>query len=165
MLQNHREKRKRQPVRKTFFFFLIILICCTIFGTLFIPIMFNIFRTTQIWWPPISTLEIYFLEQILAGKGLYVSIKDFRVCVEIMTSTFCCWVHGVLLQSAICDLTLPKKKLKDERRKKKIRTIKVETEDCEALAPSDSLAPPANIMNSLPDTPSTPLPNIKEEWV
>uniref|UniRef100_H3CXC0 Nuclear factor related to kappaB binding protein n=1 Tax=Tetraodon nigroviridis TaxID=99883 RepID=H3CXC0_TETNG len=69
------------------------------------------------------------------------------------------------LPSALCDLTLPKKKLKDERRKKKIRTIKVETEDCEALAPSDSLAPPANIMNSLPDTPSTPLPNIKEETV
>ncbi|TWW74755.1 Nuclear factor related to kappa-B-binding protein DNA-binding protein R kappa-B [Takifugu flavidus] len=66
----------------------------------------------------------------------------------------------------LCDLTLPKRKLKDERRKKKMRTIKVETEDpCESLAPSDSLAPPANIMNSLPDTPSTPLPNIKEETV
>lgn len=65
---------------------------------------------------------------------------------------------------ALCDLTLPKKKLKDERRKKKMRIIKVETEDpCETLAPSDSLAPPANIMNSLPDTPSTPLTNIKEE--
>lgn len=69
-----------------------------------------------------------------------------------------------LLTPALCDLMLPKRKLKDERRKKKMRTIKVETEDpCEALAPSDSLAPPANIMNSLPDTPSTPLPNIKEE--
>eukprot|EP00066_Takifugu_rubripes_P006503 XP_003971332.1 PREDICTED: nuclear factor related to kappa-B-binding protein [Takifugu rubripes] len=67
---------------------------------------------------------------------------------------------------SLCDLTLPKRKLKDERRKKKMRTIKVETEDpCESLAPSDSLAPPANIMNSLPDTPSTPLPNIKEETV
>lgn len=48
-----------------------------------------------------------------------------------------------------------------------MRTIKVESEDpCEILAPSDTpSAPPANIINSLPDTPSTPLPNIKEEIV
>ncbi|XP_051257125.1 nuclear factor related to kappa-B-binding protein isoform X1 [Dicentrarchus labrax] len=65
------------------------------------------------------------------------------------------------------DLSLPKKKMKDERRKKKMRTIKVESEDpCETLPPSDTpSAPPANIINSLPDTPSTPLPNIKEEIV
>ncbi|XP_068600571.1 nuclear factor related to kappa-B-binding protein [Brachionichthys hirsutus] len=65
------------------------------------------------------------------------------------------------------DLLLPKKKLKDERRKKKMRTIKVESEDpSETLAPSDaSSAPPANIINSLPNTPSTPLTNIKEEIV
>ncbi|XP_044079573.1 nuclear factor related to kappa-B-binding protein isoform X2 [Siniperca chuatsi] len=65
------------------------------------------------------------------------------------------------------DLSLPKKKIKDERRKKKMRTIKVESEDpCETLAPSDTpSAPPVNIINSLPDTPSTPLPNIKEEVV
>lgn len=64
------------------------------------------------------------------------------------------------------DLSLPKKKIKDERRKKKMRTIKVESEDpCETLGPSDTpSAPPANI-NSLPDTPSTPMPNIKEEVV
>ncbi len=66
---------------------------------------------------------------------------------------------------ALFDLSLPKKKIKEERRKKKMRTIKVECEDpCETLAPSDTQsAPPANIINSLPDTPSTPLPNIKEE--
>lgn len=66
---------------------------------------------------------------------------------------------------ALFDLSLPKKKIKDERKKKKMRTIKVESEDpCETLAPSDTpSAPPANIINSLPDTPSTPLPNIKEE--
>ncbi|XP_068188139.1 nuclear factor related to kappa-B-binding protein [Antennarius striatus] len=65
------------------------------------------------------------------------------------------------------DLSLPKKKLKDERRKKKMRTIKVESDDLsETLAPSDtSSAPPANIINSLPNTPSTPLTNIKEEIV
>ncbi|XP_029304872.1 LOW QUALITY PROTEIN: nuclear factor related to kappa-B-binding protein [Cottoperca gobio] len=65
------------------------------------------------------------------------------------------------------DLSLPKKKIKDERRKKKMRTIKVESEDpCEILAPSETpSAPPASIINSLPDTPSTPLPNIKEEIV
>lgn len=127
--------------------------------------MFNIFRTTQIWWPQISILEIYFLGPILLGKGLYVSIRAFRALLDLISGKFCCWVLRILSLPALCDLILPKKKLKDERRKKKIRTIKVETEDCEALAPSDSLAPPANIMNSLPDTPSTPLPNIKEEWV
>ncbi|KAK9536670.1 hypothetical protein VZT92_006434 [Zoarces viviparus] len=65
------------------------------------------------------------------------------------------------------DLSLPKKKIKDERRKKKMRTIKVESEDpCEILAPSDTpSAPTASIINSLPDTPSTPLANIKEEIV
>uniref|UniRef100_A0A8C2ZX26 Nuclear factor related to kappa-B-binding protein n=1 Tax=Cyclopterus lumpus TaxID=8103 RepID=A0A8C2ZX26_CYCLU len=68
---------------------------------------------------------------------------------------------------AFFDLSLPKKKIKDERRKKKMRTIKVESEDpCEILAPSDTpSAPTASIINSLPDTPSTPLANIKEEIV
>lgn len=48
-----------------------------------------------------------------------------------------------------------------------MRTIKVESEDpCEALASSETqLVPPTNIINSLPDTPSTPLTNIKEEIV
>uniref|UniRef100_A0A3Q3JZG6 Nuclear factor related to kappa-B-binding protein n=1 Tax=Monopterus albus TaxID=43700 RepID=A0A3Q3JZG6_MONAL len=65
------------------------------------------------------------------------------------------------------ELSLPKKKMRDERRKKKMRTIKVESEDpCETLAPADTpSAPPVNIINSLPGTPSTPLPNIKEEIV
>lgn len=66
---------------------------------------------------------------------------------------------------ALFDLSLPKKKIRDERRKKKMRTIKVESEDtCDTLAPPDTpSAPPANIINSMPDTPSTPLTNIKEE--
>ncbi|TKS83020.1 Nuclear factor related to kappa-B-binding protein DNA-binding protein R kappa-B [Collichthys lucidus] len=69
--------------------------------------------------------------------------------------------------NALFDLSLPKRKIKDERRKKKMRTIKVESEDpCESLTPSDTpSAPPANIINSLPDPPSAPLPNIKEEIV
>lgn len=68
---------------------------------------------------------------------------------------------------SLLELSLPKKKIKEERRKKKMRTIKVELEDpCETLGPTDSSsAPPANIINSLPDTPSTPLTNIKEEMV
>ena len=54
-----------------------------------------------------------------------------------------------------------------ERKKKKMRTIKVESEDpFESLAPTDTAsAPQGNIINSLPDTPSTPLQHIKEEWV
>lgn len=67
--------------------------------------------------------------------------------------------------SALFDLSPPKKKKMEERRKKKMRTIKVESEDpCDALAPADTAsAPPVNIINPLPDTPSTPLTNIKEE--
>ncbi|MEQ2268838.1 hypothetical protein XENORESO_016548 [Xenotaenia resolanae] len=65
------------------------------------------------------------------------------------------------------DLLLPKKKIRDDRKKKKLKGIKVESEDpCETLTPSDSCsAPPVNIINSLPDAPSTPLTNIKEEIV
>uniref|UniRef100_A0A096M7T6 Nuclear factor related to kappa-B-binding protein n=1 Tax=Poecilia formosa TaxID=48698 RepID=A0A096M7T6_POEFO len=57
------------------------------------------------------------------------------------------------LHSALFDLLLP--------------AIKVESEDpCEILTPSDSCSvPPVNIINSLPEAPSTPLANIKEEIV
>ncbi|XP_061904563.1 nuclear factor related to kappa-B-binding protein-like isoform X1 [Entelurus aequoreus] len=61
------------------------------------------------------------------------------------------------------ELSLPKKKIKEERRKKKIKTVKVELEDpCDTLASETPSVPLANI-NSLTDTPSTPLANIKEE--
>ncbi|XP_076606189.1 nuclear factor related to kappa-B-binding protein isoform X2 [Chaetodon auriga] len=108
MLQNHREKRKRQPDH-----------------------------------PDLMTSDIH-LGDILSRTNI-----------------------GRKGTMPLFDLSLPKKKIKDERRKKKLRTIKVESEDpCEILAPSDTpSAPPANIINSLPDTPSTPLPNIKEEIV
>ncbi|XP_030294669.1 nuclear factor related to kappa-B-binding protein [Sparus aurata] len=108
MLQNHREKRKRQPDH-----------------------------------PDLMTSDIH-LGDILSRTNI-----------------------GRKGTMPLFDLSLPKKKIKDERKKKKMRTIKVESEDpCETLAPSDTpSAPPANIINSLPDTPSTPLPNIKEEIV
>uniref|UniRef100_A0A3Q2QRE8 Nuclear factor related to kappa-B-binding protein n=1 Tax=Fundulus heteroclitus TaxID=8078 RepID=A0A3Q2QRE8_FUNHE len=65
------------------------------------------------------------------------------------------------------DLPLPKKKIRDERKKKKLKAIKVECEDpCEILTPTDSgSVPPVNIINPLPDAPSTPLTSIKEEIV
>lgn len=65
------------------------------------------------------------------------------------------------------ELTLPKKKIKEERRKKKMKTIKVECEDpCDALGSTESTsAPPASIVNTLPETPSSPITNIKEEMV
>ncbi|XP_018547174.1 nuclear factor related to kappa-B-binding protein isoform X1 [Lates calcarifer] len=108
MLQNHREKRKRQPDH-----------------------------------PDLMTSDIH-LGDILSRANI-----------------------GRKGTMSLFDLSLPKKKMRDERRKKKMRTIKVESEDpFEALAPADTpSAPPANIINSLPDTPSTPLPNIKEEIV
>lgn len=108
MLQNHREKRKRQPDH-----------------------------------PDLMTSDIH-LGDILSRANI-----------------------GRKGTVPLFELSLPKKKIKDERRKKKMRPIKVESEDpCEILAPSDTpSAPPASIINSLPDTPSTPLPNIKEEIV
>uniref|UniRef100_A0A8C7YH02 Nuclear factor related to kappa-B-binding protein n=1 Tax=Oryzias sinensis TaxID=183150 RepID=A0A8C7YH02_9TELE len=64
------------------------------------------------------------------------------------------------------DLSLPKKK-RDERRRKKLRTIKTETEDpCESLPLSEALsAPPAHISGPLPEAPCTPQAIIKEEVV
>uniref|UniRef100_A0AAV2JAN5 Nuclear factor related to kappa-B-binding protein n=1 Tax=Knipowitschia caucasica TaxID=637954 RepID=A0AAV2JAN5_KNICA len=65
---------------------------------------------------------------------------------------------------SLLELSLPKKKIKEERRKKKMRTIKVECEDpCETLGPDSTSAPPANVINSLPNTPTSPIANIKEE--
>ncbi|KAK7926104.1 hypothetical protein WMY93_008414 [Mugilogobius chulae] len=69
-------------------------------------------------------------------------------------------------QISLFELSLPKKKIKEERRKKKMRTIKVECEEpCEAFCPDSTSAPPTNMINSLPDTPSSPLVNIKEEMM
>uniref|UniRef100_A0A674BPW6 Nuclear factor related to kappaB binding protein n=1 Tax=Salmo trutta TaxID=8032 RepID=A0A674BPW6_SALTR len=62
------------------------------------------------------------------------------------------------------DLALPKRKMREERRKKKMRTIKVESEDpCEALMPSEAPAPSVNITAALPETPVTPLPSLEEK--
>lgn len=108
MLQNHREKRKRQPDH-----------------------------------PDLATSDIH-LGDVLSRANM-----------------------GRKGPIPLFELTLPKKKIKEERRKKKMRTIKVECEDhCEALGPTDSTsAPPANIINPLPETPSSPITNIKEEMV
>uniref|UniRef100_A0A8C5C8H2 Nuclear factor related to kappaB binding protein n=1 Tax=Gadus morhua TaxID=8049 RepID=A0A8C5C8H2_GADMO len=59
---------------------------------------------------------------------------------------------------ALFDLALPKKKIKEERRKKRLRTtVKLEAEDpCEALMTSDAAALSANHVPSLPDTPTPP---------
>ncbi|XP_034034355.1 nuclear factor related to kappa-B-binding protein isoform X2 [Thalassophryne amazonica] len=108
MLQNHREKRKRQPDH-----------------------------------PDLMTSDIH-LGDIISRANI-----------------------GRKGNISLFELPLPKKKIRDERRRKKMRPIKLESEDpCEILVPSDSqTAPPANIINSLPDTPSSPLVNIKEEMV
>uniref|UniRef100_A0A8D3BQ87 Nuclear factor related to kappa-B-binding protein n=1 Tax=Scophthalmus maximus TaxID=52904 RepID=A0A8D3BQ87_SCOMX len=108
MLQNHREKRKRQPEH-----------------------------------PDLMTSDIH-LGDILSRANI--------------------GRKGTML---LFDLSLPKKKMRDERRKKKMRTIKVESEDpFETLAPTDTpSAPLGNIINSLPDTPSTPLSPVTVEEI
>uniref|UniRef100_A0A8D3D6P2 Nuclear factor related to kappa-B-binding protein n=1 Tax=Scophthalmus maximus TaxID=52904 RepID=A0A8D3D6P2_SCOMX len=103
MLQNHREKRKRQPEH-----------------------------------PDLMTSDIH-LGDILSRANI--------------------GRKGTML---LFDLSLPKKKMRDERRKKKMRTIKVESEDpFETLAPTDTpSAPLGNIINSLPDTPPVTVEEI-----
>ncbi|CAL8267622.1 unnamed protein product [Merluccius merluccius] len=69
---------------------------------------------------------------------------------------------------ALFDLALPKKKIKEERRKKRLRTtVKLEAEDpCEALMTSDTVALSTNHVPSLSDTPTPPpLANVKEEVI
>ncbi|XP_077360742.1 nuclear factor related to kappa-B-binding protein [Festucalex cinctus] len=105
MLQNHREKRKRQPDH-----------------------------------PDLMTSDIH-LSDILSRANI-----------------------GRKSALPFFELSLPKKKIKEERRKKKMRTIKVESEDpCDTLTSDAAAGPLANIINSMPDTPLTPLANIKEE--
>ncbi|KAM9781328.1 nuclear factor related to kappa-B-binding protein [Syngnathus typhle] len=105
MLQNHREKRKRQPDH-----------------------------------PDLMTSDIH-LSDILSRANI-----------------------GRKSTLPLFELSLPKKKIKEERKKKKMRTVKVESEDpCDALTSDVPAAPLANIINSMPDTPLTPLANIKEE--
>jgi len=78
---------------------------------------------------------------------------------------------------ALFDLAPPKKKIKEERRKKRLRaTVKLEAEDsCETLVTPDTpapaaAAPSANHVPPPPDTatptpppPPPPLANVKEE--
>ncbi|XP_026184816.1 nuclear factor related to kappa-B-binding protein isoform X2 [Mastacembelus armatus] len=131
--------------------------------------------------PSLSTQDMKITEKIELGEqDLKVMLQNHREkrkrnpdLPELMTSDI---QLGDILSRAnigrkgsmpLFDLSLPKKKMRDERRKKKMRMIKVEAEDpCETLAPADTpSAPPVSSINSLPDTPSTPLPNIKEEIV
>ncbi|XP_035035005.1 nuclear factor related to kappa-B-binding protein [Hippoglossus stenolepis] len=132
--------------------------------------------------PSLSTQDMKSTEKIELGeRDLKVMLQNHREKrkrqpdhPDLMTSD----IHlGDVLSRAnigrkgtnmlLFDLSLPKKKMRDERKKKKMRTIKVESEDpFESLAPTDTAsAPQGNIINSLPDTPSTPLQHIKEEIV
>ncbi|XP_029029987.1 nuclear factor related to kappa-B-binding protein isoform X2 [Betta splendens] len=131
--------------------------------------------------PSLSTQDMKTTEKIELGEqDLKAMLQNHRErrkrqpdLPELMTSDI---LIGDVLSRAnigrkgtmpLFDLSLPKKRMREERRKKKMRTIKMESEDpCDAVAPTDaSSAPTMSIINSLPDTPSTPLPHIKEEIV
>uniref|UniRef100_A0AAY5KST1 DEUBAD domain-containing protein n=1 Tax=Esox lucius TaxID=8010 RepID=A0AAY5KST1_ESOLU len=59
---------------------------------------------------------------------------------------------------ALFELALPKRKMREERRKKKMRAIKVESEEpCENLVPSEAPVPSTTITATLPDA------SVKEE--
>uniref|UniRef100_A0A8C7L9F1 Nuclear factor related to kappaB binding protein n=1 Tax=Oncorhynchus kisutch TaxID=8019 RepID=A0A8C7L9F1_ONCKI len=63
-------------------------------------------------------------------------------------------------RKALFGLARPKRKM----RRKKMRRIKVESEDpCQALMPSEAPALSLDIPAALPDTPVPPLPSVKEE--
>lgn len=84
MLQNHREKRKRQPVRK---------------GTWKYPCLYlhsvsfwiNFLRTIQTWWHQTSILETYSQGQTLVGRGLYVSGGIFKTLLKFLWKAFWCF--------------------------------------------------------------------------
>ncbi|XP_030637595.1 nuclear factor related to kappa-B-binding protein [Chanos chanos] len=59
---------------------------------------------------------------------------------------------------ALFDLALPKKKLREEKRRKKMRPIKVETDDF-----GDAQVPNASAATGLTDSQAPPLPSVKEE--
>ncbi|XP_028839363.1 nuclear factor related to kappa-B-binding protein isoform X2 [Denticeps clupeoides] len=57
---------------------------------------------------------------------------------------------------ALLDLALPKKRMREEKKKKKVRPVKLESEDaCDHLLPSTN--------SNASDTPSVPLLSVKEE--
>ncbi|XP_036379176.1 nuclear factor related to kappa-B-binding protein isoform X2 [Megalops cyprinoides] len=65
---------------------------------------------------------------------------------------------------ALFDLALPKKKMREEKKKKKMRPIKVEPEEpCDVLMPSEAPPPSASITAALPEAPPLPIPSVKEE--
>ncbi|KAJ8275655.1 hypothetical protein COCON_G00074070 [Conger conger] len=65
---------------------------------------------------------------------------------------------------ALFDLALPKKKLREEKRKKKMRPIKMEPEEpCDVLTPSEAPPPSAAVTAAVPEAPPLPLPSVKEE--
>lgn len=59
---------------------------------------------------------------------------------------------------AVFDLAIPKKKIKEEKRKKKIRPIKMESEE---VCDVQMSAPPMNA--GLADAPAAPTQSVKEE--
>lgn len=64
---------------------------------------------------------------------------------------------------ALFDLAVPKKKLREEKRKKKIRTIKMEPEEpCDVLMPSEAPPPSHTAAAAIPEAPLHP-PGVKEE--
>uniref|UniRef100_A0A3B3T9K8 Nuclear factor related to kappa-B-binding protein n=1 Tax=Paramormyrops kingsleyae TaxID=1676925 RepID=A0A3B3T9K8_9TELE len=65
--------------------------------------------------------------------------------------------------AALFDLAVPKKKLREEKRKKKIRTIKMEPEEpCDVLMPSEGPPPSHTAAAAIPEAPLHP-PGVKEE--
>uniref|UniRef100_A0A674BP40 Nuclear factor related to kappaB binding protein n=1 Tax=Salmo trutta TaxID=8032 RepID=A0A674BP40_SALTR len=72
-----------------------------------------------------------------------LSTQDMKTTGQLHVETF---LTSIFYDLALFDLALPKRKMREERRKKKMRTIKVESEDpCEALMPSEAPAPSVNI--------------------
>ncbi|KAI1903762.1 hypothetical protein AGOR_G00030560 [Albula goreensis] len=65
---------------------------------------------------------------------------------------------------ALFDLALPKKRMREEKKKKKMRPIKVEPEEpCDVLMPSEAPPPNASITAALPEATPPVLPTVKEE--
>lgn len=61
-------------------------------------------------------------------------------------------------------MALPKRKMREERRRKKMRTVRVESEEVsDPHVSAETPAPSATLVTELPDMPTAPLANTEEE--
>lgn len=120
-----------------------------------------IFRITLTLWPPTSILVISCHESTSAEKDPFqVRMISFVFSLQykIHESLQQVGIYVCFWPVAMFDLALPKKKIKEERKKKKMRPIKMESEEV-----CDVHMSAASMNSGLADAPTAPPQTVKEE--